>query len=682
MGLSFRRRKRGNVGGVETTPILVPEDPRSIPSAGLPKWVLTTPYVTSNNKDDVTSSDGTPDTITMMTSTGGVRGGITLNTTPQDPSLVKNNYTVLSEDVNNMASSSSSPSPVAALFPGTGGTGDLPRLRKVRGGNSSSSATTTNNQTKNVVIKNVSVKNDNNSNKETMRRIKSIKKGLYLTPPKKDTPNIHPTTHTRPRKVESSPTSVKSLNNGSNNHWNGNDVDVSSTFEIMYKQHNKYQAAVSSGRGGDCSISYSGRSNSSSGVCHANEQQSLLLLDKSSSPYKQHGLSGACTLSTVATSVTNYQPSTVVTTSSSTITTNNITYQQQQQQQQAQEQSLSNSSPPRLHNQNLSSLFERSMEEDDDDDYDNANDDTLPRPPSGNMNSYDDDDYDNGGGGNDANNNGTDAVVPLSDYSPLSSETSLKEHQQQQLETSNNTGCVLSLLKRRSSIVDGAAAGAYIKNKVLVVGGATQPSLPPLPPKNIIIAKTNLSSSSPVLLDMPSSVPKFINRSASDDISKTSTLTEPDYFHSSTNCQVPTTKPLRGTTTTTTTNTNTTNHTRPTPPKHFTSTDDADGISTSIVTSVIYDGQHSITLAMFGGSGTMMGADRLWDSVQHAFNVLDTICLPACSNISNGEKDMTNRCKSMKHLEEEDKFTPAFQNVSFLCGKFFCLAIFLLIVIY
>ena len=662
MGLSFRRRRRGNVGGVETVPILVPtataaiaagageEDPKNIPipSAGLPVWVLTAPYIHSN-KDDVSSSDGTPDTITMMTSTGGVRGGTTTsNTLPQSP-LVKNNATVPSEDVNNMASSSSS-SPVAALFPGTGGTGELPRLRKARGGNNSSSATT-NTQTKNVVGKNVSVKNDNNSNKDTMRRINSIKKGFYLTPPKKDTPNIHPTTH--PRKVESSPTSVKSVNDGNSNYWNGNDVDVSSTFELMYKQHNKHQAAVNGGRGEDCSSSGSS-SPSPSGDCHANEQQSLLLLDKSSSSYKQHGLSGACTLSTVATSVTNYQPSTVVTTSSSTITTNIITYQQQQ------------CSPPRLHHQNLSSLFERSMEEDyddDDNDYDNAND-TLPKPPSGNMNSSDDDDDDDDDvGGNDANNNGTDAVVPLSDYSSLSSKTSLKE-QQQQHET-NNTGGVLSLLKRRSSIVDGAAAGAYIKNRVLV--GVTHPSPPP--PKNVIIAKTN-PSSSPVVLDMPSSVPKFINRSASDDLSKASTLTEPDYFHSTTNRQVPTTKPLRGTTTTTNTITNT----RSTPPKIVTSTDDADGITTSIVTSVIDDGQHGITLAMFAGAGTMMGADRLWDSVQHAFNALDTICLPACRNISNGEKDMTNRCKSMQHLEEEDKFTPAFQNVSFFGWGIFCLA--------
>jgi hypothetical protein len=207
MGLSFRRRRRGNVGGVETVPILVPtttvatgvgeEDPSIIPSAGLPEWVLTTPY-NHSNKDDVTTSDGTPDTITMMTSIGGVRRGgtTTSNTLPQSP-LVKKNATVLSENVNNMASSSPSPSPVAALFPGTGGTGELPRLRKARAGNnnSSSAATTTNTQTKNVGGKYVSVKNDNNnSNKDTMRRIKSIKKGFYLTPPKKDTPNIHPTT--------------------------------------------------------------------------------------------------------------------------------------------------------------------------------------------------------------------------------------------------------------------------------------------------------------------------------------------------------------------------------------------------------------------------------------------------------------------------------------------------------
>jgi hypothetical protein len=245
MGLSFRRRRRGNVGGVETVPILVPtitgvgeEDPRSIiPSAGLPEWVLTTPY-NHSNKDDVTTSDGTPDTITMMTSTGGVRRGGTTTTSnilPQSP-LVKNNVTVRSENVNNNMASSSSPSPVAALFPGTGGTGELPRLRKARGGNNnSSSATTTNTQTKNGVGKNVSVKNDSNSNsnKDTMRRIKSIKKGFYLTPPKKDTPNIHPTTTTHRRKVEStSPTSVKSVYNGSSsNYWNGNDVDVSSTFE-------------------------------------------------------------------------------------------------------------------------------------------------------------------------------------------------------------------------------------------------------------------------------------------------------------------------------------------------------------------------------------------------------------------------------------------------------------------
>ena len=290
------------------------------------------------------------------------------------------------------------------------------------------------------------------------------------------------------------------------------------------------------------------------------------------------------------------------------------------------------------------------MEEDDDDD--DANDDTF-------IGIIQDTSRD---GGNDVNNIGADAVmVPLSDYSSLNSKTSLKEQQQQQFETSNNTGGVLSLLKRRSSIVDGAAAGAYIKNKVLV-GGVTQTSAPP-PPKNIIIAKTN-PSSLPVVFDVPSSVPKFINRTASDDISKASTLTEPDYFRSTTNRQVPTTKPLRGTTTTTTTTTtNTTTNTRSTPPKNITSADDVDGITTSIVTSGIDDSQHGVTLAMFGNAGTMMGADRLWDSVQHAFNVLDTICSPACSNISNGEKDMTNRCNSM-HLEEEDKFTPAFQNVS------------------
>jgi hypothetical protein len=595
----------------------------------------------------------------MMTSIGGVRGGgtTTSNTLPHSP-LVKNNATALSENVNNnMASSSSSSSPVTALFPGTGGTGELPRLRKARGGNNSSSAITTNTQTKNVVGKNVSVKNDNNSNsnKDTMRRIKSIKKGFYLTPPKKDTPNIHPTT-THLRKVEStSPTSVKSVyKSSSSNYWNGNDVDISSTFELMYKQNNnKHHAAVNGGRVQNCS-SGSGSSSPSSGDWHANEQQSLLLLDKSFSTYKQHGLSGACTLSTVATSVTNYQPSTVVTTSSSSITTNNNHQQKQQQQQQQppqrQEQSLSTSSP-RLTHQNLSSLFERSMEEDDDDD--DANDDTF-------IGIIQDTSRD-GGNGNDANNIGADAVVPLSDYSSLNSKTLSEEQQQQQFETNNNTGGVLSLLKRRSSIVDGAAAGAYIKNKVLV-GGVTHPSPPP-PPKNIIITKTN-PSSLPVVLDIPSSVPKFINRSASDDISKASTLTEPDYFRSTTNRQVPTTKPLRGTNTATTTTTNTTTNTRSTPPKNITSTtDDVDGITTSIVTSVIDDGQHGVILAMLGSAGTMMGADRLWDSVQHAFNVLDTMCSPACSNISNGEKDMTNRCNSM-HLEGEDKFTPAFQNVS------------------
>lgn len=481
---------------------------------------------------------------------------------------------------------------VPTLFPGTSRASEQPNLRKVMGDSGGGGSTTTN------------TKKNENKNKDckdnvAMRKIKSIKQG-FLTPPKKDTERIfnipprHPPRPLLPSSSSSyyyydSPPSLMSVNG-----WGSDAVDVSSTFEMMItpngKQHN-----MRGGVGG--------------GRVHSMKEtfNKFTAIHNVGRGGGGHDLAGTYTLSTVASS-TN-QLSTVA-----SLATNN------------QQSSIS---LPRGA-QNLTSLFESSIEDDYDDDYnnnDNSNDDMN----NNNADIIGDISYrDVGPGSGSRSENDVDALLLATgaeeDQLPLlSNHSSLSSCSK----PDNNIGGVFSLLKRRSS------SGG---KKVLEIPSPTTPggrhNLPHTPSSqsrgvNNNNNKNDGGGGGGVL----PRVPQYIHRHDGDDVSKTSTLTEPDFRRrvvlraSNIRAQSSPNSVVKGL------------------DAIFASVaNNADGVTTTLASSV---------MDSLGTSHVGTG-DKLWNSV---FNVLDDAlqCLPTCN------REEVDGGVSL-HLEEEEKFALNFQN--------------------